>query len=125
MSKRETFTKEYLVDFNGAAAARRAGYSPNSARQTAHELLTKPDVQTEIIEATQERFAKLEISQDSILLEYSTIAFNRKDNETPHETAVRLKALEFLYKHVSKKPQEKQNSPCNIDRVFSVGSGKR
>ena len=30
---------EYLIDFNGAAAAVRAGYSPKSARAIAHENL--------------------------------------------------------------------------------------
>ena len=34
---------EYLIDFNGAAASVRAGYSPKSARSIAHENLTKPD----------------------------------------------------------------------------------
>src|SRR5262245_41863153 len=42
--KQEAFVREYLVDLNGAAAARRAGYSKNSAKQIASENLTKPDV---------------------------------------------------------------------------------
>ena len=38
------FIAEYLVDLNGTQAAIRAGYSPRSAKQTAHQLLTRPDV---------------------------------------------------------------------------------
>lgn len=42
------FIDEYLVDLNGAAAARRAGYSAASARSIASENLTKPDIRAAI-----------------------------------------------------------------------------
>lgn len=42
--RQSRFVDEYLTDRNGAAAAVRAGYSRRTARQIAHELLTKPDV---------------------------------------------------------------------------------
>lgn len=45
---------EYLIDFNGAAAAVRAGYSAKSARSIAHENLTKPDIQV-VFQARQGR----------------------------------------------------------------------
>lgn len=38
------FIREYPKDFNGAAAAIRAGYSKKTARTIASELLTKPDM---------------------------------------------------------------------------------
>lgn len=50
--RRLKFIKEYLRDFNGAKAAIRAGYSPDSARQEAHRLLTNADVKR-VIEQTR------------------------------------------------------------------------
>lgn len=57
--KQAAFVREYLVDANGAAAARRAGYSENAARVTASKLLAKPAIkaalaagQAELAEAT-------------------------------------------------------------------------
>ncbi|MCR8726730.1 terminase small subunit [Frigidibacter sp. ROC022] len=74
-AKRELFCREFLIDMNGAAAARRAGYSAASARQTAHELLTKPDIQASISELTAQRNARLRIDADQVLRELAKIAF--------------------------------------------------
>jgi len=46
--KQRRFVEEYIKDQNGAAAARRAGYDENSARQMAHENLTKPYIRSAI-----------------------------------------------------------------------------
>lgn len=40
----ERFVDEYCLDCNGAAAARRAGYSPDTARQKAYELLHDEEI---------------------------------------------------------------------------------
>lgn len=42
--KRQQFVEEFCVDCNGAAAARRAGYSERRAKETAFELLSIPEV---------------------------------------------------------------------------------
>ena len=42
--KRQAFVREYVVDFNGAQAAIRAGYSEKGARQQASHLLTNIDI---------------------------------------------------------------------------------
>lgn len=58
---------EYLIDFNGAAAAVRAGYSPKSARSIAHENLTKPDIQA-VLQARQAEMAKqLQITRQGVI----------------------------------------------------------
>ena len=44
-SKQRLFCSEYILDWNGARAARAAGYSENSAKETASEILTKPNIQ--------------------------------------------------------------------------------
>lgn len=58
--KEETFLEEYLRSWNGAAAARKAGYPSESARQVAHELLTKPY----ILAAKEGRLKELRMSTD-------------------------------------------------------------
>lgn len=55
---RERFVEEYLVDYNGAAAARRAGYSAATAKQEAYRLL-KDD---EIMAAIQQRLDALSMT---------------------------------------------------------------
>lgn len=57
-ARQRRFVEEYGVDRNGAAAAVRAGYSPRSAKQTAYELLTKPDLQAAV--AAQEALVAAE-----------------------------------------------------------------
>ena len=58
---------EYLIDFNGAAAAVRAGYSPKSARSIAHENTTKPDIQA-VLQARQAAMAQeLQITRQGVI----------------------------------------------------------
>jgi len=61
------FVAEYLVDRNGAQAAVRAGYSPRSARQIAHRLLTKADVAAAVQEGSQAVATRLGITRDDVL----------------------------------------------------------
>ncbi len=42
--RQRAFAQDYARHGNGAAAARRAGYSPRTARSIASENLTKPDI---------------------------------------------------------------------------------
>ena len=42
--KQEAFARHYAAGGNGAAAARAAGYAPESAKQTAHDLVQHPAV---------------------------------------------------------------------------------
>jgi phage terminase small subunit len=70
--KQEAFVQQYLVDLNGAAAARRAGYSVNSAKQIASENLTKPYV----LLAIEQALASLGgITRIRIVDELGAIAF--------------------------------------------------
>lgn len=48
--KQAKFVREYMVDLNAAAAARRAGYAEVSARQQASVLMTKHDISEAIRE---------------------------------------------------------------------------
>lgn len=61
--RQQVFIDEYLKCFNGAEAARRAGYSEKSARQTASELLSNPDISEHI----QARLSEVHMSADEAL----------------------------------------------------------
>lgn len=61
--KQQVFIDEYLKCFNGAEAARRAGYSPHSARQTASDLLALPYISEQI----QAGLAEIHMSAEEAL----------------------------------------------------------
>jgi phage terminase small subunit len=73
--KRRLFVHEYLVDLNGAAAARRAGYAEANAKVQASNLLADPRIQQAIQAAMQERAQRTDISADRVLRELSRLAF--------------------------------------------------
>ena len=60
-AKQERFCREYVTDHNGAAAARRAGYSKNTARVIAAQLLAKLNIRARIQTLTEAAFDELEI----------------------------------------------------------------
>lgn len=69
-AKQRIFVAQYLIDGNGARAARSAGYSENSARQIATENLSKPYIQAAIAAKQQETAVKLELRKEHVLLAY-------------------------------------------------------
>lgn len=73
--KQQLFAEEFIVDWNGAAAARKAGYSERTAKQTAHKLLQDPRVQKAIDAAVKARRDRLRLNQDRAVLELAPIAF--------------------------------------------------
>lgn len=73
--KRQAFCREYMKDFNGTAAAIRAGYSPKSAQEQAAMML-----KTECVAAEIERLKAIEsertgITKERIMRELAKIAF--------------------------------------------------
>jgi phage terminase small subunit len=74
--KQKAFVAEYLVDLNATQAARRAGYSEKTAHVIAHENLSKPEIQSEIAKAQEERSIRTGITQDRVLQELARIGFS-------------------------------------------------
>lgn len=72
--KRTMFVREYLVDLNGRQAAIRAGYSPDTARAIACELLARDDVRAEVEKAMAARSARTDITADMVLQKWWAIA---------------------------------------------------
>jgi len=60
------FVERYCTHFNGARAAREAGYSENRDAQTAHDLLNDPDISRLVQERLEEvsETAEIPISKD-------------------------------------------------------------
>jgi phage terminase small subunit len=73
--KRLVFAREYLVDQNATAAAIRAGYSENTAKQQGSRLLTKADVQRFVQEGLEQRVAKLELTTERLDKELAGVCF--------------------------------------------------
>jgi len=63
-NRQRIFIDEYLKCWNGAEAARRAGYSARSAYEIARKLLRK----VEVSEAIQQRISEKAMSADEVLL---------------------------------------------------------
>lgn len=68
--KQRAFIDHYLVVWNASEAARRAGYSLNTAGQIGYENLKKPEIQ----EAIAVRMADLAMSANEVLARMTAIA---------------------------------------------------
>ncbi|SLM47399.1 putative Terminase small subunit [Nitrospira japonica] len=74
--KHRRFVEEYVIDFNGAQAAIRAGYSKKTARQIGQRLLTNVDI-TKAIEQRMRHFTmQCELKTEAILRQLTRICFS-------------------------------------------------
>ena len=73
--KQAVFVREYLVDLNATAAAKRAGYSEKTAHVIGQENLRKPAIKEAISEAMNARSKRTEITADRVLIELGRLAF--------------------------------------------------
>src|SRR4051812_40938895 len=74
--KQRRFVDEYLLDLCATRAARRAGYSRETAREMGYENLTKPHIRRAIDAAIAERSIRTGIAADRVLREMAAIAFS-------------------------------------------------
>lgn len=68
--KQQAFVAHYIACWNASEAARRAGYSPESARSIGSENLTKPNIRA----AIAARLAGLALSADEVLARLADVA---------------------------------------------------
>lgn len=73
--RQRLFCREYLKDFNATQAATRAGYSKKSARIQGCQLLTNPNIQTELARLATEIVKKNDITPDKVVNELARLAF--------------------------------------------------
>lgn len=74
--KQAQFVEEYLIDLNATKAAIRAGYSEDSAKGIAWELMQKPDIAAAIDKGKLERIARTRVTADRVVVELARIAFS-------------------------------------------------
>ena len=95
--RQRLFVEHYLVDGNAAAAAIRAGYSPNRANCAGHRLKNLPQVREAIAAAQAERLRQVGLSRERVLEELARIAFaDIRDFLTWDDDGVRLRSMDAL-----------------------------
>jgi len=97
--KQKTFIDEYLIDLNATQAAIRAGYSPDSARQSGCDNMNNPYIRAHIDKAMAERSKRTGVNADRVIQELAKMAFinavdvintedaTLKDGALPEDTA--------------------------------------
>jgi len=94
--RQRAFCKEYVVDFNGAAAVVRAGYSPNHPDKQAYQLKQNPGIAAYIDHLVMSKEAKINsVSPDYVIQQVTSIIHKEgaKDGD-------KLRALELLARHL-------------------------
>lgn len=80
--KQAAFVREYLIDLNATAAAKRAGYSQRTAHVIGPQNLQKVEVAAAVKVAVEEQASRTLITADQVLLDIQRIgnqALNAKD----------------------------------------------
>lgn len=116
-NKQQLFVQEYLVDLNGAAAARRSGYAPRGARNTAWRLLQRPEVRQAVNEAMEQRARRAQIRGDEVIRELKAVAMAKASDENGAQVKLgsKLRALELLGKHLGLfEGRPRQSEPVEI-----------
>lgn len=107
-AKQQRFVEEYLVDLNGSAAARRAGYSERTANRMASENLSKPDLAAAIFERRAKLAEQTGRTVAAVMADIGRVRDDAMKPVTDPETGEQamlshkdaLKALELEGKHL-------------------------
>ncbi len=95
--KQQKFCDEYLLCLNATEAAVHAGYSENTAAQTASRLLKNKAIKKYIDERQKETQESIEISQADVIRQLSNIGFAKIDLKKIRATD-KIKAIELIVK---------------------------
>ena len=120
--KQHAFCREYLLDLNSAAAARRAGYSKRTCRAIGCENLTKPYIQNQIHRLLNERAERLELSGDDVVRRLNEVA-ERCMREETYDAGAAIRALELLGKHLGIFDKDNQQSRDIQIELVQYGTG--
>lgn len=78
--KQAVFVKEFLINFNGAEAVRKAGYKTKRPEKFAWDLRNKPDIAAAIDIGEKKLLEKLDITAERVLDELASIGFQNAQN---------------------------------------------
>lgn len=123
--KQEAFVNEYLIDMNGARAARAAGYSEKTARIAASgDLLTNPNVKEAIQKKLKERAAAADGSFEWMESKLITAAerCSSDDDFNPHGLVQTVGLLAKLKGFMTDKIQlnAEVNNRHSVDMIRSL-----
>lgn len=94
--RQRRFSEEYVIDFNGSAAAVRAGYSPLYADRQASTLLHHAGVSAYIDHLTRSKEAKvMSLSPDYLLQKINDIISSESAKDSD-----KLRGIELCMKHL-------------------------
>ena len=120
--KQERFCQEYVIDLNGAAAAIRAGYSENTARSIASELLTKPNIKRRVAELKTELAKRLDMTADTVIFDLEILS-EQAAEAGQYGPAIRAKELQgkhinmFLDKSGNEQPAREVDWTALLDNL--------
>ena len=124
--KEERFCENYIVDYNGTAAAKRAGYAEKSARVAASRLLKQDRVKARIRELQKEQAERLCLSSDLIVIRALELYDKCTQADVPDSKGA-VKCLDLLARHLGmfdKDSQSASDGPVFIcDDIGVVGDG--
>lgn len=113
--KQLKFVAEFLVDGNGARAARAAGYGASGSRVAAHRLLTNANVRAAIKARQGVDASRLEISRQDVisgLLEAFLLAKQRADAGVMVSAGRELGRMLGFYPPVEVRARQRQAPPA-------------
>jgi len=111
--KQKLFCEYYIIDFNGAEAARKAGYSEKGAKQEASRMLTNADLMLYLQALKEERMIRVKYDQDDVITTLQKIqnralqAYPVRDREGmptgewTYDGNNAIKSTELLGRHVN------------------------
>ena len=99
-NKQQRFCREYIIDYHGENAAKRAGYSDRSARSIASKLLANDEIKKAIRELEQQAIKQTQIDRNYIIENIKRIAENPLNKDS-----VRLNAFIQLGKYIGMEEQ--------------------
>ena len=95
--KQDTFCREYLVDLNATAAARRAGYSNGTAHVQGPRLLANVRVAERIEELQSEAAERAEVTVDEVI---EMLRQSYRDAKAANQFGPAVRSVELLGKRL-------------------------
>jgi len=116
--KEKVFCHEYIIEWNGAKSAIKAGYSEDRARQTAYDIVTKGYIQQYI------DFIKNDYEKEAGITKLSQIkGFQEIINDVNASFRDKISARVELNKMLGYNEAEKHDHKVST-KVISLGRGK-
>lgn len=118
--KQKKFADEYLLSWNAADAARKAGYSENSAASIGSENLRKPQIAAYIRARAQARDAVTVAAEEELMAFLSSVVRGNVMDQFGLEPTLadRLRAAENLMKRYSVGDDKEASAINKLDKLL-------